>query len=123
MIAEDEWLIASDLKAQLNDLGYEVVGMASSAEEALSLAAQNAPDVAIMNIHLGGRMKGTEAAKRLHDEFRIPSIFLTSYTDTATFTAAQTSQPFAFLAKPHHGTELYIAIQLALKARQSALRG
>jgi CheY-like chemotaxis protein len=123
MIVEDEWLIASDLEAQLKDLGYEVVANVVSAEEALRSAASAAPDVAIMDIHLGGRMRGTEAAMHLRERFQIPSIFLTAYSDAETLTAAQPLLPCAFLAKPHHATELNVAIQLALNARASGFAG
>jgi chemotaxis response regulator CheB len=123
MIVEDEWLIASDLETQLNDLVYEVVANVVSAEEALRSAACIAPDVVIMDVHLGGRMRGTEAAMHLREQFQIPSIFLTAYNDLETLTSAQRSRPYAFLAKPHHATELNVAIQLALNARANRFAG
>ena len=37
LIVEDEAIVALDLKLQLEDLGYDIVGMAASGEQALDL--------------------------------------------------------------------------------------
>ena len=80
LIVEDESVTALDLKFTLEDLGYEVVGIADTAEDAINLAAELSPDLTIMDIHLKGEMTGIEAAKKI-SELNLPVIFLTAYYD------------------------------------------
>ncbi|MEJ2006234.1 MAG: response regulator, partial [Cyclobacteriaceae bacterium] len=56
VIAEDEMIIAEDLKDILENLGYEVVGIGISAKEALQLTGTHAPDLALLDIRLKGSM-------------------------------------------------------------------
>jgi AmiR/NasT family two-component response regulator len=58
MIAEDEILIASDLETTLMDLGYEVVSVVSTGEQAVRAAGRLRPDVVLMDVHLDGKMVG-----------------------------------------------------------------
>jgi CheY-like chemotaxis protein len=52
LIVEDEILIALELESLLQDLGHDVVGMAASSGEALSLGQELKPDLAFVDIHL-----------------------------------------------------------------------
>jgi len=118
MIVEDEWLLASELERQLTDLGYDVVAALPSGEEAISRVEGDMPDIVIMDVRLSGKMKGTEAAATIWEEFRVPIVFLTAKVDQETFSAAQSSMPYAFLLKPHNAVQLHAAIQLALARRE-----
>jgi len=118
MIVEDEWMLASELERQLTDLHYTVVATVASGEEALAKAESVMPDLVMMDVGLAGKMKGTEAARRLWERFEVPLIFLTAHTDQETLAAAQPSMPYAFLPKPHQPAQLHLAIQLALGRRQ-----
>ena len=53
LIVEDEAVIAEQQSATLRQLGYEVVGVTGSAEEALASIAATAPDVVLVDINLG----------------------------------------------------------------------
>ena len=55
LIVEDELLIALDLQHQLTAAGFEVVGMAASAEKAVSVAERERPEAVLMDIRLEGR--------------------------------------------------------------------
>ena len=118
MIVEDEWMLASELERQLTDLHYTVVATVASGEEALAKAESAMPDLVMMDVGLAGKMKGTEAARRLWERFEIPLVFLTAHTDQETLAAAQSSMPYAFLPKPHQAAQIHLAIQLALGRRQ-----
>jgi chemotaxis response regulator CheB len=118
MIVEDEWLLASELERQLTELGYIVVATVPSGEEALAVAASVIPDIVLMDVGLSGRMKGTEAALRLWQEFHLPIVYLTARSDQATLAAAQNSMPYGFLTKPHTVGQLHSALQLALGRRR-----
>ena len=54
LIVEDEAIVAEDLSQQLARLGYEVLGITASGEEAVVLARERRPDVILMDIRLKG---------------------------------------------------------------------
>lgn len=54
LLVEDDPLLAMDVEAVLRGAGYEVLGPAGSAADALSILREETPDVAILDIHLGG---------------------------------------------------------------------
>jgi chemotaxis response regulator CheB len=122
MIVEDEWMLASELERQLTELGYIVVATVASGEQALAVAASVHPDIVLMDVGLAGRMKGTEAALHLWQEFQLPIVYLTARADQATLAAAQPSMPYAFLTKPHTVGQIHSALQLAMGRRQRELQ-
>jgi PAS domain S-box-containing protein len=122
MVVEDEWLLAQGLKEKLQDLGYEVTGVADSASEALKLAAELQPDLALMDIMLKGDQDGIETAKQLRHNFEIPVVFLTAYTDAATLGRAKLAEPYGYILKPFEVRELRSAIEIALYKHQAEKR-
>jgi CheY-like chemotaxis protein len=115
LIVEDEALVASSIEEVLAELGFHVAGIAASGPEALSLAAQSQPALALVDIRLTGPIDGIELACRLRQELRVPSIFVTGLADAETAQRAQAAQPFGFLAKPFRPSQVFNAIQRALK--------
>ena len=81
LIVEDDPLSARVAEKILGRLGYGILGMARTGEEALDAARQAAPDVVLMDINLAGAMDGMEAAGALIAEFGVPVIFLTAAVD------------------------------------------
>jgi len=114
LIVEDERLLKLNLEERLGTLGYEVVGSASSGEEALQLASGSAPDVVLMDIYLAGKMSGTEAARQLWNQYQIPVVYLTAFTDEKTLDAVKNSNPYGYIVKPYHPEQVHAALQLAL---------
>src|SRR5438552_17034596 len=65
VIAEDDALIVCDMKDRLESLGYEVLGTAPRAREALVLVDNLKPDMVLMDIQLPGEMDGITAAAHI----------------------------------------------------------
>jgi DNA-binding LytR/AlgR family response regulator len=114
LIVEDEMIIASDMKMMLEAVGYEVCGMARSAEKAISLAAEKKPDLVLVDINLGKGMEGIELGRAMHEKFRLPFIFCTSYSDSRTVAEAKQVRPNGYLLKPFTKEDLFVAIEIAL---------
>ncbi|MCK6693883.1 MAG: response regulator [Thermoanaerobaculia bacterium] len=114
LIVEDEPVIAADLADRLAEMGYHVAGQYGSGEAALHNLGQDAPDLVLMDIQLGGVLDGIETTRRIVEAQPVPVIFLTSNSDEATFTRAKSTHPAAFLSKPFRGKDLRHAIELAL---------
>ena len=62
LIVEDEKIVAEALAGTLEDLGYEIAGIASTKEEAVRKAKDIGPDLILTDFRLPGEMDGIEAA-------------------------------------------------------------
>jgi CheY-like chemotaxis protein len=111
LIVEDDFLVATQLEQRLQDAGYDVVGVAISAHEALEIAERQSPAVAIMDIRLAGPRDGIDAAIELLSKFAIPSIFATAHNDAVTGTRAQKAYPVGWLSKPYSPDEVIGALE------------
>ncbi len=114
LIVEDEKIIAIDLQRRLERFGYTVVGMAGDGESAVSMALELVPDIILMDIMLGGKMDGIEAAVTIKASKDIPFIFLTAFTDERTLERAKEAEPYGYILKPFKERELYTTIDIAL---------
>lgn len=114
LIVEDESIIVKSLENRLLKAGYNVVGNASSGNEAVQMAKQYSPDLILMDINLDGEMTGIEAATEINKFLNIPIIYLTSYSDDHTFQKAKITNPFAYLHKPFDGEQLQRVLDLTL---------
>lgn len=77
LIVEDEYLVAANVEAALEERGFETVGIAPDMEAALSLAASK-PDLALVDIHLRDGPTGPEIARRLAEEYGVRVLFVTA---------------------------------------------
>jgi signal transduction histidine kinase len=114
LVVEDERIVAEDLSMSLQELGYDVPAILESAEEVIARASDIAPDLILMDVMLGGKLDGVEAAERLTAIADIPVIFLTAHADDATFQRAKRSEPLGYLLKPFDVAQLRHTIEMAL---------
>ena len=115
LMVEDDMIIAADISIQLTKLGYEVTGINTRGEDALTTLEQNRPDIILMDIVLTGKMNGIETALIVLEKFQVPVIFLTSNSDDATFQKAIKAKPYAFISKPFQKAELERTLKLTLQ--------
>jgi signal transduction histidine kinase len=124
LIVEDEGIVAFNLQQRLQQMGYQVTGLAESGSEGLSLVSSQRPDLVLMDIHIKGEMDGIELARMLTREHALPIIYLTAYSEDTTLERARQTQPYGYLIKPFSERELHATIQMALERHQvqTALR-
>ena len=115
LIIEDEALIASYIREVLEESGFLIAGVASTGAEALSLAGESRPDLALVDIKLSGPMDGIEVAVLLHDRFNVRSLFLSAIADPQTMERARQAAPLGFLEKPFRPSQVFNALQRALE--------
>jgi len=106
--------VAADLGDRLVRHGYKVCGVAASGEEALALARQHRPALALMDIRIQGEMDGIQTAEVLRRELDLPVIFLSAHSDELTLQRAKVAAPYGFLVKPFDERELRLNIEVAL---------
>lgn len=113
LIAEDETIIRLDLRAQLEELGYLVCGEARNGNEAVELARELEPEVAILDVKMPDS-DGLDAARRILAERSIPILLLTAYSDPELVGRAARAGVFAYLVKPFQSSDLMPAIETAI---------
>jgi DNA-binding response OmpR family regulator len=101
LIIEDEFLIALDLEATMFKLGFDVCALAPSARKARSLAMNDQPDVALVDVCLEGGREGIEIARWLREVCDVPIVFVTAQDDENTLDRIHQLVPGApVLSKP-----------------------
>jgi two-component system, response regulator PdtaR len=115
LIVEDDFLVSSDMEAELTDAGFAVVGIATSAREAIDLAAAEQPHLVIMDIRLEGPSDGVEAALEIFKQKGIRSLFASAYHDSDTRRRAEACAPLGWIAKPYPMRMLVAAVRDALR--------
>jgi AmiR/NasT family two-component response regulator len=119
LVAEDETIIRLDLVELLRRAGMDVVAEAHDGEEAISLARELQPDLAIMDVKMP-KLDGIEAARRIINERPIPIVMLTAYGQEELVARAAEAGVFGYLVKPFRESDLLPAIHTA-RARHEEL--
>jgi len=113
LIVEDELLIAEMLKKMLLNLGYKNVFIAKNYIEAQQQLSINSNiDLTFLDINLKDSKTGIDVAKQLKNEYKIPFIYLTSYSDPRTVKDATLTMPEAYLLKPFSKNTLFTTLEM-----------
>ena len=113
LIAEDDPLVAVTLTDQLDELGHDVIAVASDGEEAVAMVREDRPDIVILDIKMPNR-DGISAAEEITQEFDLPILMLTAYSERPLVLRAAEAGALAYLLKPVAAEELSAALRLAL---------
>jgi len=122
LIVEDERIVALDLANELRDLGYTVAAMVATGEDAIRKAAELAPDLVLMDIHLAGEMDGIAAAATIIEHVDVPVVYVTAYADEETLARAKITKPYGYVIKPVDTRELEIVVEISLQQHQTLRR-
>ncbi len=114
LIVEDEILIARDLQYRLQEMGYDVLDIAGTGEEALGMVESLKPGLVLMDIRLRGDTDGIQVAEIVRRKFHTPVIYLTAYADDTTVERAKITEPFGYILKPFQDRELETSIEIAI---------
>src|SRR5258708_2561629 len=100
LIVEDNYFVVRQCESALLGAGYEIVGTAVTADEAVRAAMDRRPELVLMDIYLPGKRDGIDAAVEIFQRFGIRSIFASALADAAVKARAECARPLAWLAKP-----------------------
>lgn len=114
LVVEDELLSAEAVCMAVSDLGHTVCGTATTEAEAIALVERERPDVALMDVRLAGG-DGIAAARRLHSDHGVRSIFLSGYADHGVMARITETYPLGVVHKPFSHAQLKIALDLAAR--------
>ncbi|MBZ9847999.1 response regulator [Mesorhizobium sp. CA14] len=115
LVVEDDYLIALDIEAGLLAEGFSLAGLATSADEAISVALSTKPVLALMDIRLLGERDGIDAAVELYRDLAIRCIFTTAHGDRDLRLRAEAARPLGWVQKPYSIATLVAAIRDAFQ--------
>lgn len=114
LVVEDEPLIADDIKEYLTSADYHVTAIAYDKEEALAALEATKPDIAILDINLGNNQDGFLIAEEINNKYRIPFLYLTSYSSSSIIDKAKLTRPQGYIVKPFDEADLFSSLEIAL---------
>jgi CheY-like chemotaxis protein len=114
IIVEDEIIVAMDLSLRLSRLGYDVIGIFSTGEEAVEQCGKTRPDVILMDFTLRGEMNGLQATRLIHSLYDTPVVMLSALPENS-----ETVECDGYLVKPFELFGLKSTIENVLKNSRS----
>ena len=118
LVAEDETLIRMDLVEMLQEAGYVVVAQATNGEEAIALATEHNPDLAILDVKMPV-LDGISAAEKIISI--APVLMLTAFSQRELVERARDAGVMAYVVKPFTIGDLIPAIEIAI-SRHTQMR-
>ena len=118
LVAEDEALIRMDLVEMLQEAGYQVVAQATNGEEAIALATEHQPDLAILDVKMPV-LDGISAAEKIISI--APVLMLTAFSQKELVDRARDAGVMAYVVKPFTIGDLVPAIEIAI-SRHTQMR-
>lgn len=115
LVVEEDKLLACIFKMYIQNLGHNLVGIASSANESIEKCRELAPDLVLMDINLNGEMEGIYATKIIHQTSDTPIIYVTGETSESTLERALDTNIYGYLVKPITKEPLQENIRYAIK--------
>ena len=120
LIADDEKPARDRLRQLLDDLkDYEVVAEAANGQEAVTLASETTPEIALLDIRMPG-MDGIEAAHHLNSLDNPPAVVFTTAYDEYAIDAFE-ARAIGYVLKPVRRERLANALEHAAKLASSTL--
>lgn len=117
LVVDDDRLVLATVVHGLGHAGFDVLD-ADNGDDAILLARQHRPDLALLDIRMDG-MSGFDVARYLRDALQIPFIFLSAFADEATLAQIRSLGALASLVKPLDIAQIVPAVEAGLRlARQ-----
>ena len=114
LIVGEDALMALTMREVLTLVGFEVTGIAATVTDALEIAENTRPDLAIFDVRLAGRRDGIEGAALLRECLGLPSVFVTAQGDEATRQRGSLVGAVGYPDKPVHPQELIRVVEEAV---------
>lgn len=120
LVVDDDRLVLATLVHGLAQAGYEVID-ADNGDDAILLAREHQPELALLDIRMEGK-SGFDVAAYLREVLHIPFMFLSAFSDDATVQQVKALGAMAYLVKPLDIGQIVPAVEAAfgrLPAREA----
>jgi DNA-binding NarL/FixJ family response regulator len=114
LIVEDEPVIAENISLYLDNNDFEVSAIAYDSDDALQQLKTNTPDAVILDINLESEKDGIDIADHINQNYQLPFLFLTSYSDKNTLDRAKAVKPSGYIVKPFNERTLLASLEIGI---------
>ena len=111
LVVDDDRLVLATLSYGLTQAGYEVID-ADNGDDAILLAREHRPELALLDIRMEG-LTGFDVAAYLREFLQTPFMFLSAFTDEATVAKVKELGAVAYLVKPLDISQIVPAVEAA----------
>jgi DNA-binding response OmpR family regulator len=118
LVVDDDRLVLATLTHGLSQAGYEVID-ADNGDDAILLARQEKPELALLDIRMEGK-SGFDVAAYLRQYCQIPFMFLSAFADEATIKQVKELGALTYLVKPLDIQQIVPAVEAAFANRPRA---
>lgn len=119
LVVDDDRLVLATLTHGLAQAGYEVID-ADNGDDAILLARQHKPELALLDIRMEGK-SGFDVAAYLRQYCQIPFMFLSAFADEATIKQVKELGALTYLIKPLDIQQIVPAVEAAFASKAKAL--
>ncbi len=119
LVVDDDRLVLATLTHGLAQAGYEVID-ADNGDDAILLAREHKPELALLDIRMEGK-SGFDVAAYLREYCQIPFMFLSAFSDEATVSQVKSLGALSYLVKPLDIQQIVPAVEAAFANRPKAL--
>ena len=112
LIVEDDMIISLVIENMVKELGHDVVGKATTGDEAIKLAVTHSPNLLLMDIRLKGEMDGIEAVTEIKQKIKTSVIYLTGNSDRVNYERARETEFIDLITKPFTISDLTRSLNL-----------
>jgi response regulator NasT len=120
LVVDDDRLVLATVTHGLSQAGFEVID-ADNGDDAILLARQHRPDLALLDIRMEG-LTGFDVAEALR-VYGIPFMFLSAFSDPATLAKVQALGALDYLVKPLDVGQIVPSVESALERARSVESG
>ncbi|MDM9382018.1 diguanylate cyclase [Chlorogloeopsis sp. ULAP01] len=114
LIVEDEKILAVHIRRSLQKLGYTVLDILDSREEAINTVTEINPSLVLIDICLTDIANSLQLADIIQNKFQIPILFITDYSKYQILHQNKLKEPFSYIVKPFSEQDLHVAIEIAI---------
>jgi response regulator NasT len=118
LVVDDDRLVLATLINGLAQAGFEVID-ADNGDDAILLAREHRPDLALLDIRMEGK-SGFDVAAYLREKLQLPFMFLSAFSDDATVAQVKALGALAYLVKPLDIGQIIPAVEAAFAQRGAA---
>ena len=111
LVVDDDRLVLATLTHGLTQAGYGVID-ADNGDDAILLAREHKPDLALLDIRMEGK-SGFDVAAYLREYCQMPFMFLSAFADEATLAQVKALGAVAYLVKPLDIRQIVPAVEAA----------
>lgn len=115
LVVDDDRLVLATVTHGLAQAGFEVID-ADNGDDAILLARQHKPDLALLDIRMEGK-SGFDVAAYLREYCQIPFMFLSAFSDEATIAQVKALGAVTYLVKPLDVKQIVPAVEAAFASR------